>query len=522
EKKKRLLVGSPICQKSEILEAFLTSLEEVDKKDLEVDYLFVDDNEEVASKALLRVFEAKNHGVTLLDGENRSKYIADDFTHRWTEDMVQKVALFKDKMIEVAREEGYDYLFLVDSDIVLHPNTFKQLISDEKDIVSNIFWTQWGPNQQEMPQVWMQDAYSFHTDKSNVRLSEEDLIKKNTEFIQMLRKPGVYRVGGLGACTLMSRRALLAGVNFKDVYNVSFWGEDRHFCIRAVALGLELFVDTYYPAYHIYRSENLEGLDAYKASHAQRENEVLGTRVLDQVVEGVNRLLTYTYEAPIDTSFMPYFVEEEGNRQLDKLQENRVRVEKQKLINRGNVMECTMSIGGDHTRVGCQIKYCNNGFKKGFSYYEEYKATCVMEQQVDGKFRINHFETEERLPLQMTPLVRKIQEKPTITLSMIVKNEEGRYLERMLKAANAYIDRAVIIDDGSTDRTGEICKAILGDKLTLITNDQSKFANETEVRKQQWFETISTNPDWILFLDADEIFEERAVTVMRELIRSKD
>ena len=43
-----------------------------------------------------------------------------------------------------------------------------------------------------------------------------------------------------------AKKALKAGVNFNLLDNVSFWGEDRHFCVRAVALGFDLFVDTVY------------------------------------------------------------------------------------------------------------------------------------------------------------------------------------------------------------------------------------------------------------------------------------
>lgn len=70
-------------------------------------------------------------------------------------------------------------------------------------------------------------------------------------------------MGGLGACTLIRRSVLEAGVNFDRIPNVSFWGEDRHFCIRAQAYGFQLFVDTHYPAYHIYRLSDLPGAAAY-------------------------------------------------------------------------------------------------------------------------------------------------------------------------------------------------------------------------------------------------------------------
>ena len=44
------------------------------------------------------------------------------------------------------------------------------------------------------------------------------------QFVSRLTEPGVYEVGGLGACTLIHRQALLRGVNYKRIYNLSFWG----------------------------------------------------------------------------------------------------------------------------------------------------------------------------------------------------------------------------------------------------------------------------------------------------------
>lgn len=106
-------------------------------------------------------------------------------------------------------------------------------------------------------------------------------------------------------------------------------------------------------------------------------------------------------------------------------------------------------------------------------------------------------------------MIGMLFENPKITLSMVVKNEGDRYLRRMLEDCKQYIHQAVIIDDGSTDHTVDVIQETLeGIPLKLIENPSSTFANEILLRKQQWNETIATSPEWIISLDADEIFEE--------------
>ena len=67
-------------------------------------------------------------------------------------------------------------------------------------------------------------------------------------------EPGLYQVGMTGALTLVRTDVLRAGVSFDPIPNIknALWGEDRWFCIRAAVLGFEMWLDTHYPAEHLF------------------------------------------------------------------------------------------------------------------------------------------------------------------------------------------------------------------------------------------------------------------------------
>lgn len=370
-KPQKILVGSPVCQKPAILEAFLCSLKNLNRNEMTMDYMFVNDNTDEKSNQLLSAFAREMSVVTVLPGKDRSSYLCDAESHHWNDDLMCRVANYKNTIIQYAIDNDYDALFLADSDLVLHPDLVEHLGRQQKEIVSEIFWTQWHPHQGAEPNVWLFDEYDLVPRRLGEELNAAETKKRKAAFLAMLRQPGLYEVGGLGACTLLARSALVKGVSFAPIKNLTIHGEDRFFCIRAAVLGIPLYVDTRCPAYHIYREPDVGGVADYMQS--------------------------------------------------------------------------------------CKTKRLRN----------------------------------------------------RVTLSMVVKNEVGRYLSRVLKGLAGHIDEAVIIDDASADRTAEICKQLLADvPLHLVKNKTSKFSDEISLRKQQWEETIKTNPDWILNLDADELLED--------------
>ncbi|MDO8672999.1 MAG: glycosyltransferase family 2 protein [Dehalococcoidia bacterium] len=104
---------------------------------------------------------------------------------------------------------------------------------------------------------------------------------------------------------------------------------------------------------------------------------------------------------------------------------------------------------------------------------------------------------------------------PKIVCMMRVKNEE-RWIVPTLTAASPIVAGFVILDDNSTDRTPELCRAfpkvIRFERQTESKLDEARDKD----RLLQW--TLDEKPDWILALDGDEVFENVAPTaIAREI-----
>ncbi len=264
----RILIGSPIKQKSTVLKEFLLGINEADKANCEITYFFVDDNTEKTSSELLSSF-AREHDTVLKKGtelfipptimENN-----DYQNHGWKSVNLAKVTAYKNAMINYCIDGNYDYLFLIDSDIVIDKRTIPQLISDNVEIVSNVFWSQWRKNGFLTPQCFFIPDIYVQEKEFNIQYTPEEAHKIHMDNIDRMKIPGLHIVDGLGACTLIKRSALEKGVNFTEIYNLKVPGEDRPFCIRAGVAGIKLYMDTHYPAYHCCKEVFLDRLEEYK------------------------------------------------------------------------------------------------------------------------------------------------------------------------------------------------------------------------------------------------------------------
>lgn len=532
----RILIGSPVKQKPLVLKYFLESLGALNIQDFTVNYFFIDDNEDEQSGRYLRDFlvEPKRKGI-IKRVELGEGFLRDEVTHRWTDKLVWRVAAHKNIIIKYALDNDFDYLFLVDSDILLHPDTLVQLINTKKDIISEIFWTRWQPNTQELPQVWACDHYTLYEIAPGESVSREEILSRTQKWIANLRKPGIYKVGGLGACTLISRQVLEKGVDFSPLYNISFWGEDRHFCIRAVAKGFELFVDTNYPAFHIYRENDFPRAHEFllklsisrdpKRQENSFDDQLLGVASNALKVYGTTEYYKQDLKAGLEL-FSPKIRE--------TIYQERIKFQKQiqdgSLITYVDIRDLQIKEIVNNQKASVLADITNFGVINNNNFNNQFRAYIKLDKNIDQWLVSSiDFQSEimKRDKIDRNIFWNKRITKPEgnrITLAMTVCNEADRYLRLVLQQAKSIVDDAVIIDDGSTDGTPKLINEVLKDiPFKLIQNQKSLFRkNESELRQLLWYETIKTNPDWILCLDADEIFEDKAITKIREMVNQED
>lgn len=231
--KKRILITAPIRQKPDILTQYLESLANLEIGNFDIEKLFVLHN---CYEELKHLFP---NDCILECYDDNTKDVREDYTHNWQNENLSAVASIKNQIVAYSLKNKFDYTFFVDSDLLLHPKTLNHLFTKleqwKENIMAEVFWTEWNKGEGNFgSNAWDYDSYNGDQNR--------------------YKETGIHKVGGTGACILINNKVYRYGVNYSPIYNVSFtqW-EDRAFCIRAAVNNFNIYLDTHYPATHLYR-----------------------------------------------------------------------------------------------------------------------------------------------------------------------------------------------------------------------------------------------------------------------------
>ena len=259
-RKKKILIGSAVRQDAEVLKRHVkTLLAQELPPGVEVEYVFVDDCEGNEASVLFDLIP----GVQVLPGEPRPEdavYRIGKQTHEWSDETFDHLAKLKQKLLDKVVEEGYDYAFLVDSDLMMDPRTLLSLYYADKPVTSAVFWTEWqaGDPSSLGPNVWLVNPYK----QTGMGMTHQEFWK------ELASRKLVHVVGG-GACHLIKRDVLEAGVRYyprlQGLPRDNMWqGEDRTFSVLTERKHKMQFADPWPYVYHAYHPEDreLDRLDA--------------------------------------------------------------------------------------------------------------------------------------------------------------------------------------------------------------------------------------------------------------------
>ncbi len=221
----KVLIHTPLSNRAWVLPEFLNALSaQVVPARIDLEYRFdindtQDNSREIIDSVRLQgpryVVEHPWSALNLPD-------------HQWSAERYRRLILLRNNALREAKNLGADFLFSIDSDVILKdPGTLAHLIETNVPVIAGVFMATWGnADAAALPNVWQ----SGQNTMSDSFLSG------------IATAPDHVPVGGLGACTLIRRDVWDAGVTYSEIPNLSkiYRGEDRYFCIRAAVADIPL------------------------------------------------------------------------------------------------------------------------------------------------------------------------------------------------------------------------------------------------------------------------------------------
>jgi len=113
-----------------------------------------------------------------------------------------------------------------------------------------------------------------------------------------------------------------------------------------------------------------------------------------------------------------------------------------------------------------------------------------------------------------------VPERPKIVAMIPFRNESRRYLRDALAHLTQWVDAVIVLGDASDDET---FKAASFSKVSYYQKNTTEYdGDDRRLRSQLWQLASRENPDWVLAINTDEIFEDRIINEIGLLLGQDD
>ena len=128
-----------------------------------------------------------------------------------------------------AEQNGYDYIFWVDSDIIVPKDALIKLLSHNKDVVSGVYAYKILGGKNSVAKRFSPDKEDFYEDIQIKEIKEHD---------------GLMKVDGFGFGCVLTKTEVFKNIGYPWFIYTQDMGEDIFFCRKAQNAGYELYLDT--------------------------------------------------------------------------------------------------------------------------------------------------------------------------------------------------------------------------------------------------------------------------------------
>lgn len=213
----KVMIGCPVRNRAWILPSYLDCLQKLDKRLFEVRYCFIINDCSDASPRILTEFaRQKPQCVTLIRKNHHSPG-----GFRRGEYNLSHLAQLRNLLLQAFLESDCDYLFSLDSDILVPENTLNQLLQDQCDIISALVC-----NGHEIGDPGIYNILQRGREGNYLHIRD-------------FPRDKVFPVDCTGAACLIRRAVIEAGVRYSGLRG----GEDIGFCEAAITRGFNIFCD---------------------------------------------------------------------------------------------------------------------------------------------------------------------------------------------------------------------------------------------------------------------------------------
>jgi hypothetical protein len=223
----KISVGCPIYNREWSLPRWFQCIFDQGVNPKTVDLVFGYSEGNDNTKDLIDKYGQKFNSITIIDCNDLPSF-GDRDTKRW-----YPLAIIRNRIIDVLKEQQPDYFFSYDSDILLPEGTLKALIKDKKDMV--------GPWVDLCPPAGIPNCATVTSTGGFKRLQP---------YSHHYPKTGLYEVSTVFAVFLMRNEVFNT-----CTYGHADGGEDYFFGLEAINAGFHSWIDANFIGQHLYNKD---------------------------------------------------------------------------------------------------------------------------------------------------------------------------------------------------------------------------------------------------------------------------